>query len=193
MKFGASNAGKNLIETIIAELKKQIVIINRMTCHWLDSFYKTSTAKQSIDFTISKPSPSKSNNISNDKLTLQKQLNKSLSHSCSEISGNLLNTNIPLAETISENQRHIIPSQTEDNLSIDKNTETSLLGTAPQIHPKICAQLPESTDSNSARPRCSKTFKVEAQLSALKSYVNCKISSLHSKIESVLQSLQVTL
>ena len=139
MKFGASNAGKNLIETIIAELTKQIVIINKMACHGLDSFCKTSTAKQSIDFTISKPSPSKSNNISNDKLTLQKQLNKSLSHSCSEISGNLLNTNIPLVETISENQRHIIPSQTEDNLSIDKNTETSLLGTAPQIHPKICA------------------------------------------------------
>ena len=193
MKFGASNAGKNLIETIIAELTKQIVIINKMACHGLDSFCKTSTAKQSIDFTISKPSPSKSNNISNDKLTLQKQLNQSLSQSCSEISGNLLNTNIPLVETISENQRHIIPSQTEDNLSIDKNTETSLLGTAPQIHPKICAQLPESTDSNSARPRCSKTFKVEAQLSAFKSYLNCKISSLHSKIELVLQSLQVTL
>ena len=88
MKFGASNAGKNLIEPIIAELTKQIVIINKMTCHGLDSFYKTSTAKQSIDFTISKPSPSKSNNISNDKLTFQKQLNKSLSQSCSEISGN---------------------------------------------------------------------------------------------------------
>ena len=87
MKSEASNAGKNLIETIITELTKQNVIINKKTCHGLDSFYKSSTAKQSIDFNIIKPEP-KSNNISNGKLTPQKQLNKSLSQSCQEISGN---------------------------------------------------------------------------------------------------------
>ena len=71
MKSEASNADKNLIETIIAELTKQNVIINKKTCHGLDSFYKSSTANQSKDFTVIKPSPSKSNKIPNDKLTPQ--------------------------------------------------------------------------------------------------------------------------
>ena len=193
MKSEASNADKNLIETIIAELTKQNVIINKKTCHGLDSFYKSSTTKKSIDFAVIKPSPSKSSNILNDKLTPQKQLTKSLSQSFSEISGNLLNINTPLAGTFSENRRGKTASQTEDNLSIDKNLETSLLDTAPQIQTKICTQLPENTDSNSTRPPCSKVFKIKAQLSALKSYVSCQISSFHSKIESISQSLQGTL
>ena len=190
MKSEASNADKNLIETIITELTKQNIIINTKICHGLDSFYKSSTAKQSIDFSIIKPS-SKINNISNDKLTPQKQLNNSLSQSCPEISGNLLNINTQPVETFPENQRGITAPQTEDNLSIDKNVETSLLDTAPKIHPKICTQLPEDTDSNSARPPCSKHFKIEAQLSTLESYVSYEISSSHSKIESISQSLQV--
>ena len=175
MKSEASNADKNLIETIIAELTKQSVIINKKVCHELECFYKSSTTKQSIDFIIIKPSLSKSSNMSNDKLTPQKQISKSLSQSCSEISGNLLNINMPLLETFSENQRGITASQTEDNLSIDENIETSLLDTAPQIHPKIDAQLPENTDSNSARPPSSKLFKIDVQLSAIKSHVSCEI------------------
>ena len=79
MKSEASNTGKNLIEAIIAELTKQNVI--KKTCNGLDSFYKSLTVKQSIDFTVIKYSSSKSNKISNDKLTPQKQLNKSLSQS----------------------------------------------------------------------------------------------------------------
>ena len=193
MKSEASNTDKNLIETIIDELTKQNVIINKKICHGLDSFYKSSTANQSIDFTVTKPSPSKSNKIPNDKLTPQKRLNKSLSQSCPEISENLLNFKTPLVETFSKNQRGITTSQTEDTISIDKNIETSLFYTAPQIHPKICTKLPENTDSNSTRRPCSKLFQIEAQLSALKSYVNCEISSLHFKIESISQSLQVTL
>ena len=63
MKSEASNADKNLIKTIIAQLTKQNVIINKKTFHGLDSFYKSSTAKQSIDFTVIKPSPSKSNKV----------------------------------------------------------------------------------------------------------------------------------
>ena len=193
MKSEASNSDKNLIEAILAELTKQDVIINKKTCHCLDSFYKSSTAKQSIDFTVIKPSPSKSNNISNDKLTPQKQLNKSLSQSCPEMSGNLLNINTPLVETFSEHQSAMTASQTEDNFGTDKNLETSLLDRAPQIHPKICTQLPGNTDSNSTRPSRSKRFKIETQLSALKSFVSCEMSSLHSKIESISQSLLVTL
>ena len=174
MKSEASNAGKNLIETIIAELTKQNVIINKKTCHGLDSFYKSSTANQSIDFTVIKPPPSKSNKIPNDKLTPQKRLNKNLPKSFPEISENLLNFKAPLVETFSENQRGITASQTKDTISIDKNIETSLFDTAPQIHPKICTKLPENTDSNSTRPPCSKLFQIEAQLSALKSYVNLR-------------------
>lgn len=48
MKSEALNADKNLTETIIAELTKQNVIIDKKTCHGLGSFYKGSTAKQSI-------------------------------------------------------------------------------------------------------------------------------------------------
>ena len=153
---------------------------------------KSSTANQSIDFTVIKPSPSKSNKIPNDKLIPQKRLNKSLSQSCPEISENLLNFKTPFVETFSKNQRGITVSQTED-ISIDKNIETSLFDTAPQIHPKVCTKLPENTDSHSRRPPCSKLFQIEAQLSALRSYVNCEITSLHSKIESISQSLQITL
>ena len=39
MKSEASNADKNLIETIIVELTKQNVIITKKTCHGLGSFY----------------------------------------------------------------------------------------------------------------------------------------------------------
>ena len=59
--------------------------------------------------------------------------------------------------------------------------------------PKTCTKLPENTDSNLTRPTCSRLFQIEVKLSALKSYVSCEIASLHSKIESILQSLQVTL
>ena len=44
MKSEVTNADKNLIETIIAELTKQNVIIDKKTCHGLDSFYKSLTA-----------------------------------------------------------------------------------------------------------------------------------------------------
>ena len=97
----------------------------------------TRVNSQTIDrLTIIKPSPSKSNNISNDKITPQNQLSNSLSQSCLTISGNLLNINKTFVETFSENQRGINVSQTKEDLSIDRNIETSLLGTASQIHPK---------------------------------------------------------
>ena len=80
MKSEASNADKNVIETFIAELRKQEVIINKRTCHGLDSFYNSSKAKQSVDITIIKPSPSKSSDISSDKLTPQEQRRAYPSH-----------------------------------------------------------------------------------------------------------------
>ena len=45
LKSEAANADKNLIEMTIDEPTKQNVIINKKTCHGLDSFYKSSTAK----------------------------------------------------------------------------------------------------------------------------------------------------
>ena len=93
MKSEASNADMNLTGTIIAKLTKENVIVDKKTCHGLDSFYKSTTAKQSIDFTIIKLFSSKSNNISNNTLTPQQQLSKSLSQSCPELSRNLLNIN----------------------------------------------------------------------------------------------------
>ena len=185
MKSEALNTDMNLIETIIAELIKQNVVINKKTCHGLDSIIKPDT--------IIRPSPSESSNISNEKLTPQKKLSQSLSQSCPEISINLLNINTPLVETFYKNQRGINLSQTKEDLSIDRNIEISLLGTAPQIHPKFCTPLPEHGNSNSAKPLCSKISKIEAQLSAFKSYVTCEIFSSHSKIESISQSLPVTL
>ena len=89
----ASNADKDLIETITTELTKQKVIVDKKTYHGLDSYYKNSTAKQLIDFIIIGPSRSKRKNTSNDKLTPQKQLNMALSQSCSQIYENQLNIN----------------------------------------------------------------------------------------------------
>ena len=66
MKFEALNAGKNLIETIVAELEKQKVIVDNKTCHRLDSYCKSSIIKQLTEFIIIEPSSSKSNNISSD-------------------------------------------------------------------------------------------------------------------------------
>ena len=79
MKSETSNADKDFIETIIAELTKQKVIGDKKACRGLDSYYKSSTTKQLIDFIILGPSLSKSNNILNHKLTPQKQLNNGLS------------------------------------------------------------------------------------------------------------------
>lgn len=41
MKSEASNVDKNLVETIIAEFTKQNVIVNKETCHKLDTFITT--------------------------------------------------------------------------------------------------------------------------------------------------------
>lgn len=41
MKSEASNVDKNLVETIIAELTKQNVIVNKEICHKLDTFITT--------------------------------------------------------------------------------------------------------------------------------------------------------
>lgn len=100
MKSEAMKDGKNPAKTIIAELTKPKTIVDK-TCHGLDSYYKGSIAKQSIDFTIIEPSPSSSNNIPNDKLIPQKELNKSLSQSCLEISLIQLNIDTPLVEIFS--------------------------------------------------------------------------------------------
>ena len=116
-----------------------------------------------------------------------------MSQSCPEISINQLNINTPIVETFSENQRGINVSQTKEDLSIETNIKTSLLGTARHIHPKIYAPLPAHTGSNSTKPYRSKISKIEAQLIALKSYVKYETSPLHSKIESTSQRLQVTL
>ena len=92
--------------------------------------------------------------------------------------------NAPLNEKLSENQSGIHVSQIKEDLSIDRNIEKCLLGTAPQIYPKICTTLPEHTKCNLTKPLCSKVSNVETQLSALK----------HSKeVESISQSLKVTL
>ena len=49
MKSETSNADKDFIETIIAELTKQKVIGDKKACRGLDSYYKSSTTKQLID------------------------------------------------------------------------------------------------------------------------------------------------
>ena len=115
----ASSTDKNQIETIIAELTKQNIIVNK-TCHELDLFYKSSTVKQWIDFIITKPSPSKSNSISNDKLTPQKQLNRSLPQSVTKITRNPSNINSPFVEAFSKNQRGINVLQTKEAFSITR-------------------------------------------------------------------------
>ena len=68
MKSKASNADQDLVKTNMGEFTKQKVIVIKEICHGIDFYYKSSTAKQSLDFTIIRPSSSKSNNISNDKL-----------------------------------------------------------------------------------------------------------------------------
>ena len=113
----------------------------------------------------------------------------SLFQSGPEISANLLNINALLVEKFSEIKEAYMYQKLK---RIDRSIKTFLLDTAPQIHPKICTPLLEHTDRNSTKPLCSKISKIEVLLSALKSYVSCEISSLHSKVESISQSLKVT-
>lgn len=47
-----SSADKNLTETMIAELMKLNVTVNKKKCLGLDPYYNSSIAKQWIDFTI---------------------------------------------------------------------------------------------------------------------------------------------
>ena len=61
------------------------------------------------------------------------------------------------------------------------------------IHPKISSSLPEHSDCNLTKPLFSKFSKIEAQLSVAKSYLSCKIPSLHSKKDAISQSVEVTL
>ena len=116
MKSEASNAGKNLIEMIIAELTKENVIVDKKTFHGLNFFYKSSTAKQSTDFTITKPSPPKSNSTANWKLTTRQinsttKIKQMLMPIMPRTFKESINMNTSLAETFFENQRGINVSQ----------------------------------------------------------------------------------
>ena len=168
----------SLIEKI--ELTKQKVIVNK-TRRRLDSYYKSSTAKQLIDFTSIELSPSSSNNIPNDGLIPKKELSKSFSQSCLEISVNQLNIDKPLVETFSVRSSQYWYKH-----------RASLLGTAPKIHPKIWTPLPELSDSGSTKPFSFKISNIENSLSAFKSYVSCEISSFHFEPKSISQTLEKT-
>lgn len=93
MKSEASNVDKNLVETIIAELTKQNVIVNKETCHKLDTFITTQRLNNQKISPLSNLLLLRAKKIKQEltKSNCAKTINKSLSQSCPKIFGNLLN------------------------------------------------------------------------------------------------------
>ena len=153
-KTGVFEFNKNNIEKAISELVKLNLVMNKKTPQGLDSFYRTS---HNEIFTCQMENVSTKENTTNS-LTTGKEMN-----------------NITEENFFSE----LLSSQTPPNRTQNINE------TCPPVNQTLTTPHPDNimaNDTNSSTPR-STTWKYEAKISALKSYIQRELSALHNKID----------
>ena len=163
-KTGVFEFGKNGIEKAISELVKLNLIINKKTPQGLDSFNRTSR---------------------NEILTCQME-----NLSTKEDNSNSLT----IAEEISSNAEEnffseLIGSQTP------LNGAQNITETCPPMNQTLSTPHPDNimtNDINNPTPR-NNAWKYEAKISALKSYVQCELSTLHNKIDRFMETFNKTI
>ena len=157
-KTGVFEFDKNVIEKAISELVKLNLIKNKKTPQGLDSFYRTSR---------------------NEILTCQME-----NLSTKENTSNSLTIGEEINSNAEENFfSELINSQTPPNGAQNINE------TCPPMNQTLPAPHPHNIMANNIHnptPR-NNAWKYEAKILALKSYVQCELSTLHDKIDRFME------
>ena len=165
----ASNITKKALADIITDLVKQNIIVNKKSTNGRDSFRRSTTDKTS--------------DIDNIQLQNEKGLkdNNKPNNSVQQRTHSFIETDI---HTLCSSQQ-LAPENSTDTTSLNTITET-FLSVPTDIQTPITARNLNDTSKFTQKSM----LKIEAQLSALKSYVDCELSMLTSKINAFSDSLK---
>ena len=173
----ASNITKEALADIITDLVKQNIIINKKSINGWDSFRRNTLE---VFSTTDETSDTDNTQLQNEKG--HKDNNKPNS-SLQQPTHSFIETDI---HTLCSCQQ-LAPEITADTTSL--NTITEISSTVPtDIQTPITANNLNDTSKFTQKSM----LKIEAQLSALKSYVDCELSTLTSKIDAFSDSLKHT-
>ena len=153
-KTGVIEFDKNSIEKEVSELVKLNLIANKKMPQGLDSFYRTS--RNEILTCEMENLPTKEN--TSGSITIGKGIN---SNADENIFSELINSQTP------------------------PNGAQNINETCPPMNQTLATPYPDNiltNDINNPTPK-NNAWKYEAKISALKSYVQCQLSTLHNKID----------
>ena len=170
----ASNITKKALADIITDLVKQNIIVNKKSINGRDSFRRNTEVFSTTDET---------SDIDNTQLQNEKghKDNNKPNSSLQQPAHSFIETDI---HTLCSCQQ-LAPEITADTTSL--NTITEISSTVPtDIQTPITANNLNDTSKFTQKSM----LKIEAQLSALKSYVDCELSTLTSKIDAFSDSLK---
>ena len=174
-KSTASNITKEALADIITDLVKQNIIINKKSVNGRESFRRNTLEVFSTTDEISDTDNTQPQNEKDHKH------NDKLNSSVQQPTHSFIETDI---HTLSSCQQ-LAPKTITDTSSLNTITEISL--TVPtDIQTPITANNLNDTSNFTQKSM----LKIEAQLSALKSYVDCELSMLTSKIDALSDSLK---
>ena len=140
IKTQASNADRVLIESVVTNLIKENLIINKKTPSGFDSFFRNNASQ-------------------ND-------------------------------ETMSS----VIVDKNQDKNEVILDESVTFCHPTPQVHNDTDAPLPQNTFTPAKKPESDmSTVKIEALITALKSYVSCEISMINAKLTSFSEHINKTI
>ena len=142
IKTQASNADRVLIESVVTNLMKENLIINKKTPSGFDSFFRN---------------------------------------------------NAPLNEETSA-MSSAIEDKSQDKNEVILDESVTFCHPAPQVHNDTDTPLPQNTFTPAKKPKSDmSTVKIEALITAQKSYVSCEISMINAKLTSFSEHINKTI
>ena len=170
----ASNITKKALADIITDLVKQNIIVNKKSINGRDSFRRNTEVFSTTDET---------SDIDNTQLQNEKghKDNNKPNNSVQQPTHSFIETDI---HTLCSSQQ-LAPENSTDTTSLNTITEISL-----SVPTDIQTPITASNLNDTSKFTQKSMLKIEAQLSALKSYVDCELSTLTSKIDAFSDSLK---
>ena len=172
----ASNITKEALADIITDLVKQNIIINKKSVNGHDSFRRNTVE---VFSTTDETSDTDNSQLQNEKVHKD---NDKPNSSLQQPTHSFIETYI---HTLSSCQQ-LAPEITTDTSSSNTITEISLTAPTDFQTPITAKNLNDNFTQKSM-------LKIEAQLSALKSYIDCELSTFTSKTDAFSDSLKHTL
>ena len=170
----ASNITKKALADIITDLVKQNIIVNKKFINGRDSFRRNTEVFSTTDET---------SDIDNIQLQNEKgqKDNNEPNNSVQQPTHSFIETDI---HTLCSSQQ-LAPENSTDTTLLNTITEISL-----SVPTDIQTPITASNLNDTSKFTQKSMLKIEAQLSALKSYVDCELSTLTSKIDAFSDSLK---